>query len=161
MARSKGTPPLVRVQPSLNKISFHFMYLGFPFFFFFSFFKFSLVNDLLVLFIFSKNKFLVSLIFCFCFVLFCLDSIPFISSMIFIISVLVLIPGLVYCTFSTLLGVWLDCILEIFLSSRFSSLILWISLLELLLLCYIDFVLLGFHFHFSQGNFWFLLWSYC
>nr|KAF6387428.1 hypothetical protein mMyoMyo1_007926 [Myotis myotis] len=55
------------------------------------FFLMSLIKDLSILFIFSKNQFLVSLIFCIVFS----DSILFISALIFIISFLLLTLGFV------------------------------------------------------------------
>ena len=68
-----------------------FIYLG-PF----SFFLMSLVKGLSILFIFSKNQLLDSLIFGIIF----LDSISFISVLVFIISFLLLPLGFVHCSFS-------------------------------------------------------------
>ena len=39
--------------------------------------------------------------------------------------------------------------------------VLWIFLSGLILMCFVDFVLLCVHFHFFQGNFWFLPWAHC
>ena len=110
-----------------------------------------LVKGLSILFIFSKNQLLDSLIFCIDF----LDSISFISGLIFIISFLLLTLGFV---FSSSLNLKLDCLFDFFLDFWDRYVTLWISLLRLLSQCPTDFGLLCLHF---QGMFWFLHWSHC
>ena len=70
---------------------FHFWFLGHLFFYM------HLVKGLLILFIFSKNQLLVSLIFCIAF----WDSISFISALIFILFFLLLSLGFVCFSFSS------------------------------------------------------------
>ena len=88
----------------------------------------SLAKGLLILFIFSKNQHLVSLIFALAFFIF----ISFISALIFMISFLLLTLGFV-CSFSS----WFRCkvsLCEIFFVSWSRIVLLYTSLLELLLL---------------------------
>ncbi|KAF6130961.1 hypothetical protein HJG60_007890 [Phyllostomus discolor] len=85
-----------------------FIYLGLLYF------LMSLVKGSFILYIFSKNQLLVSLIFIvFCFVLFCffVVSVSFISALIFYISFLPLSLGFVV-LFVVLLGVELDYLFE-------------------------------------------------
>ena len=67
----------------------------------------NLVNGLSILFIFSKNQLLVSLILGGGFV-----SISFISTLIFIMPFLLVSLCFVCCSFSRVLGIKLDCLFE-------------------------------------------------
>ena len=116
-------------------------------FLFFYFFLGSLTRGLLILFILPKK--LSSWRYCF-FLLFCLNSALFISSLI--IFLLLLSLGFV-CSFSNSFRwcvrffIWY---LPVFFFFGRRTLSLWTSLLGLLLLPSVDFVWLCFHCHFSQ-----------
>ena len=141
----------------------HLLFLLFHFWFYLfgfslSFFLMCLFKGLSILFIFSKNHLLDSLIFCILFLktvfcLFLLWALLF-TSFYSLWSLFVVL-------FQAPLSVKLDCLYEIFLMFWDSPVMLWISLLGLLSQCTTDFGLLCPHFHLFQGIFWFLLWSHC
>ena len=114
----------------------------------------SLVKGLSILFIFSKNQLLYSLIICIIF----LDCISFISAMIFIIYFLLLTLGFVWCSFSSSCKCEVRLFIWVF---RDRPITLWISFLGLCSWCPTDFGLLCPYLHFFQGIFWFLPWSHC
>ena len=98
----------------------------------------------------------IDLLYCF------LDSISFISVLIFIMSFLILIYlcALFILLFQVPLHVKLDCLFELLLVYWVSPVMLWIFLLGLLSRCPEDFGLLCPVFHVFQGIFWFLPWSH-
>ena len=108
-----------------------------------SFFLISLVKDLSILLVFSKNQLLIMLIFCIS-----SDSVLFISALIFITYFLssTHVGIFVVFLFVVPLSVKLDFLFEIFRISEGRPVMLWISILALLSLCPVDFGLLCSHF---------------
>ena len=128
---------------------FHFWFCLFGSYLFF--YNLNLVKSLSILFIFSKNEFLDSLIFC----IILLDCISLISALIFIISFLPL-WALFVVLFQVPLSIKFDFSFELFLAFCFfcvfdRPVMLWISLLGWLSQCARDFGLLCLHFNLFQG----------
>ena len=117
----------------------------------------SLENSLSTLFTFSRNKFLVLLIF----LKVSFISFSFISALVFMISFLLLTLGLFF--FLVALSVWIGCLFDVILVSWSRLVLLWTLLLALLLPNSTGFRCLCFHFHLFLCiflfSFWFIPWS--